>query len=196
MGSGEMTHRVVYLWLIFCIVFTPLFSTAAASSERATGVVKKSDVSKESRVALVIGNGAYESSPLANPVNDARAMASALTTSGFKVTKLENASREQMAVAIREFGDSLIGGGEGLFFFAGHGMQVKGRNYLIPTKSSIQREDEVEYNAIDANAILSKMESAHNRLNIMILDACRNNPFGRSFRSSASGLAQTFNSRG
>ena len=144
----------------------------------------------EPRVALVIGNGAYRSAPLRNPVQDAQGMAGALRTCGFQVTLLEDASRARMFAALREFGLAIQGGGVGLFYFAGHGMQVKGKNYLVPVDSDLASEDEVAYSTLDAEAVLAKMESARNRLNILILDACRNNPFGRSFRSSTQGLAQ------
>lgn len=142
------------------------------------------------RVALVIGNGGYKDSPLANPVNDARAITQTLQDSGFIVIARENIDQKGMLAALREFGDRLRGGGTGLFYFAGHGMQIKGRNYLVPVGASIEREDEVAYGAIDAQAVLDKMEAAGNGTNIMILDACRNNPFARSFRSGQSGLAQ------
>lgn len=145
---------------------------------------------EERRIALVIGNGAYGSAPLANPVNDARDMAESLRRCGFGVARLENATRNQMATALRDFGDQLLRGGVGLFYYAGHGMQVQGRNYLIPVNADIQREDEVPYQALDAEAVLAKMETARNRLNIVILDACRNNPFGRGSRSGVQGLAQ------
>lgn len=145
---------------------------------------------QERRVALVIGNGAYPEGPLKNPVNDARAVAQALERCGFEVTRLENAPRDRMGQALRQFGDALLGGGVGLFYFAGHGMQVKGRNYLIPVGAGAVSEDEVAYNALDADAVLAKMETAGNRLNILILDACRNNPFVRGSRSGAAGLAQ------
>lgn len=145
---------------------------------------------KEPRIALVIGNSAYRDSPLVNPVNDARAIAKTLEQNGFSVTNRENAGLKDMQILLRQFGDQLRKGGVGLFFFAGHGMQIKGRNFLIPVDADIQREDEVAFNALDANAILEKMESAGNRVNIVILDACRNNPFARSFRSGSVGLAQ------
>ena len=90
-----------------------------------------------------------------------------------------------MAEAIRVFGNQLKAGGAGLFYYAGHGMQVKGRNFLIPVDADIQNEDEVPYRSVDANEVLSKMETAKNRLNLMILDACRNNPFARKFRSAS-----------
>ncbi|HYX67090.1 MAG TPA: caspase family protein [Burkholderiales bacterium] len=144
----------------------------------------------EQRVALVIGNGQYKDGPLLNPVNDARAIAQALGRSGFHVVEKENVGRAEMQVVLREFGDALQKGGVGLFYFAGHGVQVKGRNFLIPVDANIEREDEVAYNSVDANQVLDKMEAANNRLNIVILDACRNNPFARSARSAAAGLAQ------
>jgi len=145
---------------------------------------------QEPRVALVIGNGGYLAAPLKNPVNDARAVAEALKKSGFNVTRLEDATRPQMREAIRAFGARIAEGGVGLFYFAGHGMQVKGRNYLVPVGADIASEDEVAGEAVEVDAILAKMETARNRLNILVLDACRNNPFGRSFRSSQQGLAQ------
>ena len=144
----------------------------------------------EQRIALVIGNSQYKDSPLTNPVNDARAIAKSLAQSGFKVIKKENVGQKEMQVALREFGDGLKNGGVGLFYYAGHGMQVKGRNFLIPVDAQIQREDEVAYNSVDAGQVLDKMEAAGNRLNIVVLDACRNNPFARSFRSGGAGLAQ------
>jgi TPR repeat protein len=144
----------------------------------------------EARTALVIGNGAYQDAPLKNPVNDAKAMAGALQGCGFAVTELENANRAQMREAIRAFGARIAEGGVGLFYFAGHGMQVKGRNFLVPVGADIAQEDEVEGEAVEVDTILAKMETARNRLNILILDACRNNPFGHSFRSTQQGLAQ------
>jgi hypothetical protein len=146
---------------------------------------------KEKRLALVIGNAAYRDAPLANPLNDARDIARALADSSFQVTRLENASLREMRIAVRDFGDRLREqGGVGLFYFAGHGVQVKGRNYLIPIGADIEREDEVEFESLDANLVLEKLDSAGNRFNIVILDACRNNPFARAYRSATQGLAQ------
>lgn len=145
---------------------------------------------KVQRVALVIGNGSYKDAALTNPVNDARAISQALRESGFVVINRENVDQRAMLAAVREFGDRLREGGVGVFYYAGHGMQIKGRNYLIPVGSSIEREDEVAYAAVDAQAVLDKMEAAGNGTNFMILDACRNNPFTRSFRSGSAGLAQ------
>ena len=91
---------------------------------------------------------------------------------------------------IREFGRKLKGGGQGLFYYAGHGVQLKGKNYLIPVDSDIQSETDVEDQGVDVNLVLGFMDEAGNGLNIVILDACRNNPFTRSFRSASRGLAQ------
>jgi len=142
------------------------------------------------RVALVIGNSDYKLGPLLNPVNDARAMAKALQGAGFDVIKYENVpTMADMKKAIREFGEKIQNGGVGLFYYAGHGIQVNGKNYLIPTQAEIYKEEEVEYESLDVGFVLAQMENAHNRMNIVILDACRNNPFARSWRSAAQGLA-------
>ena len=163
----------------------PLFAQARTLSIEAA----RAQPAQEQRIALVIGNGDYTQGALRNPVNDARAVATELRGSGFKVALLENANLEAMFEAIREFGDQLRLGGVGLFYFAGHGVQIRGRNYLIPVGAPIQREDEVVYRSIDAGQVLQKMETAGNRVNIVILDACRNNPFARTFRSIQTGLA-------
>lgn len=168
-----------------------LFCLACVCSAQGRGIsLQPQDVSGERRIALVIGNAAYGEAPLRNPVNDARAVSEALKACGFQVAKLENADRNAMFTAVRDFGTKIMQGGVGLFYFAGHGMQVKGKNYLIPVGADIRMEDEVAVQALEVDLVLAKMESARNRLNLLILDACRNNPFGRSFRSSASGLAQ------
>jgi tetratricopeptide (TPR) repeat protein len=151
--------------------------------------VRKNTAGAEPRIALVIGNGAYTEGPLANPVNDARDMAASLSQLGFEVLSGVNLNRRQMEDLIREFGRKIRGGGVGMFYFAGHGVQVGGANYLIPVGATINGEAEVKYEAVDAGFALAQMEEARNRLNIVVLDACRNNPFARSFRSSSSGLA-------
>lgn len=143
----------------------------------------------ELRTALVIGNGAYSSGPLKNPVNDATDMAAALKKAGFTVSLKKNAKLQEMEEAIEGFGNSLKRGGVGLFYFAGHGVQVNGINYLLPIGAKINKESDVKYQAVDANRILDEMASANNGLNIVLLDACRDNPFAKSFRSASRGLA-------
>ena len=145
---------------------------------------------KAQRLALVIGNGAYKEAPLPNPLNDAADMAKALEASGFSVIKRENATLREMHLALREFGDRLGRQSTGLFYFAGHGMQVRGRNYLLPVDADIAREDEVAFAALDLGAVMEKLDSAKNPVNIVVLDACRNNPFGTRLQATAKGLAQ------
>ena len=142
----------------------------------------------EQRVALVIGNGAYQDARLKNPPSDARAIAEALRECDFRVIEEIDGDKRGMVDAIREFGKQIRRGGVGLFFYAGHGMQVGGTNYLVPVGTDIQKENDVEFECVDANRVLREMEDAGNRINIIILDACRNNPFARSFRSGSRGL--------
>jgi len=154
-----------------------LFSAAAAA---------------ETRIALVIGNSNYASGPLPNPANDAQMMADTLGSLGFEVIARRNADQNTMKRAIQEFGSRLEKGGPsavGLFYYAGHGVQLNGRNYLIPTTAQIDREGDVEIEAVSADWVIEQMRYARNRLNIVILDACRNNPFTRSMRSVDHGLA-------
>jgi hypothetical protein len=148
------------------------------------------DTAKAKRLALVMGNGAYKDAPLPNPANDADDMEKALKQGGFTVIKRKDATLKEMHLALREFGDRLDRQGTGVFYFAGHGMQVRGRNYLIPVDADIQREDEVAFAAMDLGAVMDKLDSAQNPVNIVILDACRNNPFGKRLQASAKGLAQ------
>ncbi len=152
---------------------------------------QQSNGGAERRLALVIGNGTYTNAPpLKNPPNDARDMAATLKTLGFDVTSGINIDQREMKRLIREFGQKLKAGGSGLFYYAGHGVQSNGRNYLIPVEADIQSEAEVEDSSVDVNLVLKYMDEAQNGLNIVILDACRNNPFARSFRSASNGLAQ------
>jgi hypothetical protein len=146
----------------------------------------------EKRVALVIGNAAYDTGPLRNPVNDAQAVTAALRELGFEVTTVENGAQAAIKQAIDDFGENLQRAGKntvGLFYYSGHGVQVKGRNYLIPVGAKIKAERQIEYESVDVGRALAAMEEAGNMLNIVILDACRDNPFARSARGTAGGLA-------
>lgn len=145
----------------------------------------------ENRVALVIGNSNYKNSPLVNPANDARTIAKALRQAGFLVILKTDATRREMRRAMIDFGKRLEQGGVGLFYYAGHGVQIDGNNYLIPVNAEIEAEEHVAIESVELNQILGRMGGARNQLNIVILDACRNNPFARSFRSASRGLAQT-----
>ena len=143
------------------------------------------------RTALVIGNAAYPEAPLANPVNDATDMAGALQKMDFAVTLLRDADLRRMREAIETFRTQLRPGVVGLFYFAGHGLQVKGENYLVPIGARIAREQDVEFETVQVGRILGAMEEAANDINVIILDACRNTPFARSVRAFQRGLAVT-----
>jgi len=149
----------------------------------------------ERRVALVVGNSAYHGMNLLNPVNDANDMAAALEQCGFTVIKRLNASRSDMRSATYDFVHQIKKGGVGLFFYAGHGLQVDGINYLVPVDADIKARFDIEDQCLKANYVLRAMEEAENRLNIVILDACRNNPF-RRFRDVGRGLAHMNAPRG
>ncbi len=145
------------------------------------------------RIALVIGNSAYQESPLVNPVNDARLIASTLRELDFLVMEHLDVDQKTMKRAIRDFGDHLDDAGReatGLFYYAGHGIQVNGENYLIPVNAAIQRERDVGIEAVNATAVMGVLDYARTRVNFVIIDAYRNNPFARSFRSSHRGLAR------
>ncbi len=151
------------------------------------------------RVALVIGNNAYKDSPLKNPVNDARLVAETLQKLDFEVMEYTDIDQKSMKRAIQDFGDKLDEVGReavGLFYYAGHGIQVNGENYLIPVNAAIERERDVDIEAVNANHILRVLDYARTRINFVIMDACRNNPFARSFRSAVRGLARMDAPRG
>ncbi len=143
----------------------------------------------DAKLALVIGNGSYRL-PLNNALNDADDMARTLRQLGFQVLLRKDLDLRQMEEAVRTFGDQLQVSAVGLFYYAGHGVQVGGFNYLVPIDAHIKREDEIKYQSLSADLVLEKMRSAEGRTNIVILDACRNNPFLHSRAlAGAGGLA-------
>lgn len=145
--------------------------------------------SSGNRIALVIGNAAYPAAgALKNPGNDARDIAAKLKRLGFDVILRTDVRQKDMLRSLTEFGEKIQPGGEALFFYAGHGMQVRGKNYLIPVDAEIRTESAVSSEAVDVDQLLDKLAPA--RLAMVILDACRNNPFERRFRGGGQGLAQ------
>lgn len=154
---------------------------------------KQAIASVGKRVALVIGNSKYlsENLPeLPNPVHDAEDIAKALRGFGFEVIERKNQSKEDIDAAITEFGRKIGNSEAALFYFAGHGLQVKGQNYLIPVDAKIESEAQVPYKSINVNQLLEEMDNGQSLANIVILDACRNNPISGKFRSAATrGLA-------
>ncbi len=184
-------------WLAV-LVFAVGCGTAAAQdatnqddgrgADHADGVVGWDD---GVRVALVIGNGAYRAiGPLANPTNDAAAVADALRETGFQVVQATDVDYEGMRQALREFNALLTPGATALFYYAGHGIQYQGINYLLPVGAELTREADLIFEGFDANTVLSLMADAGSRLNIVILDACRNNPFVTGSRNVQRGLAE------
>ncbi len=169
-----MRHiRTLYIFLVIILLSSPFYIHAAT----------------EQRTALVIGNSAYESGRLKNPTNDASDIAAVLKKAGFTVVLKKDANLQTMEEAIEDFGNRLKRGGVGLFYYAGHGVQLNGTNYLIPVGERINKESDVRFKAFDVGRVLAEMENANNGLNIVLLDACRDNPFGKSFRSASRGLA-------
>jgi len=153
---------------------------------------------REQRLALVIGNGDYRFSPLKNPPNDAKAVAEALRQLGFTVDQQQNAGRRSMLEAIRRFVLRSKSYGVRLFYYAGHGVQVNGKNYLIPVDADIRSEDDIATQGADVTEMLDRLGQNDVGMNIVILDACRNNPFndagaivadGRRLRFRGSTLA-------
>lgn len=149
------------------------------------------------RHALVIGNASYQLGPLANPSKDARDVARVLRSMNFAVDELIDARIDAMEEAIYDFAQKLEGGGIGLFYYAGHGVQFEGENFLMPIGAEIEREHQLRRVALSVDELMAAMQDAANKngdaqdnLNILILDACRNNPYKSSFRSPTRGLAR------
>lgn len=170
-NSGDLKSE------IFTIYYSPNATVAAPIKLR--------------RLALIIGNAAYPNAALKNPVNDATDVATALREMGFEVISATNANRRKMNETIDDFGSRLKNYDVGFFYYAGHGMQVQGENYLVPIDAKPQAQGEVEYDCYPVGKILAKMEDADNQANIIVLDACRDNPLQRSWSRStgSNGLA-------
>jgi uncharacterized caspase-like protein len=166
---------------------------AAKDTASSTTLTLKSDIQlykNEKKTALVIGNGEYKNGPLKNAVNDALDMAATLSEKGFTVILKQNASRSDMRDAIREFSNEINQGGVGLFYYSGHGLQVDGVNYLVPIDANIEMKAEVAEECISASTVLRVMEYSNNRINVIILDACRNSPFRSFSRSDEKGITR------
>ena len=149
----------------------------------------------EKRIALVVGNSAYQNiTRLDNPRNDATLMADTLSGLGFTLiggrAQLD-LDKAALDIDVQNFGRQIQGAEVALFYYAGHGVQVSGSNYLVPVNANPTREADVDFQMVDVNLVLRQMQGSGTRLNMVILDACRNNPFGaRGLRSADGGLAQ------
>jgi uncharacterized caspase-like protein len=182
----KLSTRYLFLSFALCAVLS-----RAADNPRGMKVVYG-----ESRTALVIGNSAYVANPLLNPMNDAADMAKLLRQRKFEVRLLTNADKQAMEVAIEEFGQRLAQGGVGLFYYAGHAVQIEGVNYLLPVDARPRKAHDVKYQGINVQKVLSEMATSRNRLNVVILDACRDNPYPALSRSLGDGLAKVDAPRG
>ena len=187
--------RCIFTAFLLLVGLIPalVLPVAVSWAQQSPTIEMKDGVVSIKRVALVIGNSAYDSVPLANPVNDAKLMAKTLRDKGFEVIEAINVDWRGMKKAMRNFGRKLKKYGEstvGLFYFAGHGIQSNGSNYLIPVGASIEDEGDLEIEAVESRWMLEKMRYAKNETNIIILDACRNNPYSSASGGSGVGLTR------
>lgn len=130
-----------------------------------------------SKIALVIGNGAYPSAPLRNPVGDARAVAETVKQLGYDVTLRENTSLRDLVEVLRDFSLRAAKASVRLVFYAGHGVQAKGRNYLLPIDADPRSEDDVATQSVDVGGFIDRLSALKTGTNVVVLDACRVNPF-------------------
>ena len=190
-GSSRSAGRRIALLLLSGVWLAFGAWTAAAQAPSA----RPANPDAERRVALVIGNSAYRNvAPLDNPMRDADGVASALHKDGFDLVGGRaqiNLDKHGMEEAIRSFGRSLKSGAVGLFYYSGHGLEVGGHNYLIPVDGDPQELSDVDFELVDVDLLLKQVRNANNRLTMIVLDACRINPFGnRGLRALGTGLAE------
>ena len=175
MRRATISLRVSAIILAFALLLAP-------------GLHRQADAA--ARAALVIGNSEYPFGKLINPRNDAKLMASTLKQVGFEVTTVLDADRQTMQKALLDFSRAIRDTDTvGLFYYAGHGAQTGGENYLIPIDADIKAESELKLFGINVDEFVATLERANGRINIVILDSCRNNPFGSGTRSLSRGLA-------
>jgi uncharacterized caspase-like protein len=174
-----------FFWLVV-LWLTVTAGQLAAQETRTLSVA----AAPEKRIALVIGNSAYQQGPLKNPVNDARAIAAKLRGLGFSVLLKENLKTREIGSVYREFRSIVTPGSVALVFYAGHGLQFKGQNYFPATDADISGEEDVPLQSLNLGTLLDNMEEAKAGVSLVLLDACRDNPFARRFRSGTRGLAK------
>jgi len=176
--NNNLSKNGFELYQVGEIAGKPVFGAREIKATEAAPVKSQ----KQTRLALVIGCSEYiHASVLANPLNDANSIEQKLKNLGFDVMKVLNPSQKELKSSIDEFGDKLKNYDNGLFYFAGHGVQVKGLNFLIPIDANLKTERMVEYDCVEASRVLAYMEESKSQVNIVILDACRDNPFERSW---------------
>jgi Caspase domain len=169
------------------VIINAINAAGSEMSERRTIRFQKG--SEEKRLALVFGNADYKNSlALKNPVNDANLIEGTLKTLGFEVIKRLNANKTEMEQAIRQFSEELPDYNVALFYYAGHGIQVGGENYLIPVDAVLDKESDCQWEAVQVNTIVRQFEQVPENVNIIILDACRDNPFKSWSRGAPQGF--------
>lgn len=165
--------------------------TVTRQAKTVVNPVKKTDPVKEitdqnlRRLALVVGNSKYPGQELANTISDADAMNLKLRSLGFDVIYVTEANRRTLDTKINEFGAKARGYDVAMFYYAGHGIQYNGMNYLIPVDADLASESDIEYECTNVNRVLSKLDESGCKMKIIALDACRNNPFERSWHRGA-----------
>ena len=189
-SSGRRFGRLIRVIAIFValVLYAVDFTYARPSTAPPTAPEPR-------RIALVVGNSNYRNvATLVNPSNDARLVARSLKKLGFTLIggrEQNDLDKQSFDRVIERFGDQIRGADVALFYYAGHGVQVRGSNYLVPIDANPTRESDVDFQLVDSETVLHQMEDAKTRLNIIVLDACRNNPFGgRGLRAIGGGLAQ------
>jgi uncharacterized caspase-like protein len=180
----KISQKKLFMCLLLIIIF--VFPLNIYSEIQSSNLF---DLSYYKRIALVIGNHDYQIGKLKNPQNDAQDISSCLSQLGFSVRLLLNQSYYNMEKSINEFCGLLNYNTVGVFFYAGHALQLHGHNYLIPISPIINTEMELKYKAVNLKLLLEKMEAASNPLNIIIIDACRNNPYARNWYAFSRGIS-------
>jgi uncharacterized caspase-like protein len=179
-GVTNLVHKVTQAFVVVALLLSSLLSCGTAQAQ--------------SKMALVLGNSKYSNLPaLVNPANDALLLSENLQKLGFTVTALTDQTQSQMKSAIAQFTQSVtVAGGDAiaLLYFAGHGVQINGTNYLIPVDANLNTAGDVVLGAVSANDLLKTMELAGAKVNVLVLDACRDNPFKSTTRGMSRGLAR------
>ena len=179
----EKTYLIAYI-VVMRKVWTLLYGFFALHLSPLVADCQASSVQTE-RVALVIGNASYTDIPLKNPINDAKKIREKFLEYGFKVIYREDLKASEMGSTLREFRKSLVPGGTALFFYAGHGLQIKGQNFFPSVDAKIESEEDVPFESLALEQVLGLLDESGVRTSLVMLDACRNNPFDRRWRSTS-----------
>ncbi|MEO0316171.1 MAG: hypothetical protein RI928_2627 [Pseudomonadota bacterium] len=173
-----MKNKILRYWSSSVITSMIVFTTSLCMAQQTP------------KVALVIGNATYKNSPLRNPENDAKDFAKSLKGFGFTVIERTNLTTKQIGPMLREFRSKLVPGSVAVVFYAGHGLQIKGENYLPTVDADIQGEEDVPMQSLSTRQLMDVLAESGTRMNLVFLDACRNNPYSRRFRSTTRGLSR------